>query len=106
MPFGLKPEPNCPPLNAPNGAPFDGGNPVPKAPPPNAPVELEVGKGPVLPPFIVGPPNGLPIDALKGFAAPPVICGRRPVPRPLLPVNPPNEGAPVGCALSAPPPVG
>lgn len=47
------------------------------------------------------------MDARKGLATPPVVCGRRPTPTvdpkfEPLPAEPPN---PVGCAFKAPSPV-
>jgi len=57
------PDPTAPP---PNGVPFHGGKPALKLLPPNPDgEEAELGKAPILP-FAH-------IEALKGFAAPPVI---------------------------------
>jgi len=65
------PDPTAPP---PNGVPCHGGKPALKLLPPNPDgEEAELGKAPPILPFI-GPDVGFAhIEALKGFAAPPVI---------------------------------
>lgn len=90
--FGFKPDPK-----APKGVPLDTDNALkfPAAPVNGEGEEVELGNAPVVP-FIGPPVEPVNIDARNGFAAPPVICGRRPTPRLGPPPNPPNDGAPVG----------
>lgn len=90
----MKADPNAATPKAPKGIPLDEGSPALKFPVPlNVEgEEAELEKAPVLP--FIRPPVAK-VEARKGFAAPPVICGRRPAPR-LDPPNPPNDAAPVG----------
>lgn len=88
----MNPDPNAPAPNAPKGAPFDAntGLKLPALPPNAEGEEVELGNAPVLP--FIGPPVGLVnVEARNGFAAPPVICGRRPPPELDVPPNPPND---------------